>query len=135
MEASAYVCIYLRAGHVEPARGLKILVHDVYANLHASVGAHRQILYMSKNCYWHMQMRVVLRRLLRIHDVSSGLFTASSWPAVRYTWTLQLQACDERFEMAFVVCEFYITSHLLCWASGGGATNSPSHAPLHGNLI
>ncbi len=29
-------------------------------------------------------------------------------------------------EMTFVVCEFHITSHLLCLASGG-ATNSPSH--------
>ena len=24
------------------------------------------------------------------------------------------------------VCEFHITSHLLCWACGGGATNSLS---------
>ena len=30
--------------------------------------------------------------------------------------------------MAFAVCEFHITSHLLCWALRGGATNSPSHA-------
>ena len=34
------------------------------------------------------------------------------------------------FEMAFVVCEFHITSHLLFWASRGGATNSLSHV-LH----
>ena len=25
------------------------------------------------------------------------------------------------------VCESHITSHLLCWASAGGATNSPPH--------
>ena len=31
-----------------------------------------------------------------------------------------------KFEMAFAVCEFHITSHLF-WASAGGATNSPSH--------
>ena len=29
--------------------------------------------------------------------------------------------------MAFAVCEFHITSRLLFWALGGGATNSPSH--------
>ena len=36
----------------------------------------------------------------------------------------------QKFEMAQSVSEFHITSHLLCWASGGGATNSPSHV-LH----
>ncbi len=38
--------------------------------------------------------------------------------------------------MAPGVSEFYITSHLLCWALGGGATNSPSHAdlPTYGNF-
>ena len=30
-------------------------------------------------------------------------------------------------EMTFVVCEFHITSHLLCLASGGGTTNSLLH--------
>ena len=33
------------------------------------------------------------------------------------------------------VCEFHITSHLLCWASGGRATNNPSPCPIHGCLI
>ncbi len=32
----------------------------------------------------------------------------------------------------FAACEFHITSHLLCWASGGGATNSPSHVHYMG---
>ncbi len=26
-----------------------------------------------------------------------------------------------------LVCDFHIVFHLLCWASGGGAINSPSH--------
>ena len=38
------------------------------------------------------------------------------------------------FEMAFTVCEFHITCHLLCWDSGGGATNSPSHVLYMGVL-
>ena len=38
------------------------------------------------------------------------------------------------FEMAFAVCEFHITSHLLCRALRGGTTNSPSHVFYMGIL-
>ncbi len=53
-------------------------------------------------------------------------FGLPGWPRFDTAWSeVKVYSCF--FEMVFVVCEFHITSHLLYWASGGGATNSPSH--------
>ncbi len=61
---------------------------------------------------------------------------ANRWARVRqmlWDWKEKVSVLSMMlFEMAFTVCEFHITSHLLFWASGGGATNSPSHVVYMG---